>query len=265
MKPTTPLQSIVDPFVKEAGGELVSEIVGNKTPPPNADYLFRRYNVIAELKSLQDETFGEPLRKKLGARMAGWLERSNIIARGRNRIDSRHFAPECQREMADLIAAHLQNNVVKAANRQIGSTKQILKMPDAKGLLWVASDGDTGLQPLDVLSHLARILQKRGEDGSPQYSNIHALAYFNPRMLVRLPGSELPAMIWFSGPRDNEDQQLRLCLTELHEAWPKYVARAQGIEVKRVQVNATPPEGLRFWGISPRLPQIQINDFRRTK
>jgi len=265
MKPNTPLQSIVDPFVKSFGGELISAIVGNENPPSNADYLLRRHNVIAELKSLEDDSFGESLTQKLSDRMAGWLKRSNIVVFGTNRVEGRHFAPECQNEMADLVAGHLQNNVVKTANRQIESTKVFLKMPDAKGLLWVASDGNMGLLPGQVWSLLNRILQKKHKDGSPQYSNIHALAYFNPRMLAELPGADLPAMFWFSGTRYNDDKQLRICLTELYDAWPKYVACSQGIEVKRVEDNTPSLEGLQFSRVSPRLPQIEIKDPKRTK
>jgi hypothetical protein len=265
VKPTTPLQSIVDSFVKRFGGELIESLVGNENPPSNADYLLRCHNVIAELKSLEDDSFGESLTQKFSERMAGWLRRSNIVVFGANRVESRRFAPECQREMADLVAAHLQNDVVKAANRQIEGSKEFLKMPDAKGLLWVASDGNTGLLPDQVWALLNRILQKKHEDGSPQYSNIHALAYFNPRILVRLPGSDLPAVFWFSGARDNEDQQLGACLTELYNAWPTYIACMQGVEVTRVEGNTPSPEGLQFWGVSPRLPQIQIKDSRRAK
>jgi hypothetical protein len=47
------LESIVDPFVKRAGGERVSEIVGNNNPQSSADYLFQHFGVIAELTSLQ--------------------------------------------------------------------------------------------------------------------------------------------------------------------------------------------------------------------
>jgi hypothetical protein len=47
MKPAIPLQPIIDPFVKGFQAELVADMVGNNNPPPSADYLFRRHNVIA--------------------------------------------------------------------------------------------------------------------------------------------------------------------------------------------------------------------------
>jgi hypothetical protein len=55
-------------FVKAFGGELIRDIVG---PSPNfhdADYLFRKEGVIAELKVLTEDKLNDPeMRKKLGA------------------------------------------------------------------------------------------------------------------------------------------------------------------------------------------------------
>ena len=262
MKPTTPLQSIVDPFVKGVGGELVSELVGNNSPPSNADYLFRRHNVIAELKTLQADSFGDPFCRKLGDRMGDWHRDSRLLVYGTARIDSKNLSQECQNEMFDIMAAPLQKHVVNAANSQIASTKKLLKMPDAKGLLWVASDGNEDLKPDTVLFLLKRILAKKHADGKPCYSNIHALAYFSPRMLVEIPQFKQPAQFWFSGSRDPGDGQMLAFLSELYNAWPRYVAWAQGVPVRPVE--AVPPGDLRFLGVPPRMPKIKVADPNRT-
>ena len=46
-----PLQSLVDPFVKSAGGEIVAELIEQnlEQAPTQADYFFRHENVILEL------------------------------------------------------------------------------------------------------------------------------------------------------------------------------------------------------------------------
>jgi len=154
---------------------------------------------------------------------------------------------------------------VNAANTQIGSTKELLKMPDAKGLLWVASDGNEDLKPDTVLFLLKRILAKKHPDGRPCFSNIHALAYFSPRMLVELPQSGQPAQFWFSGSRDPGDRPMLSFLSELCNAWPQYVAWAQGIPVRPVGGTAVQPENLRFLGVSPRMPKIKVADPNRTE
>jgi hypothetical protein len=256
MKPTTPLQSIVEPFVKSIGGELISELVGNDSPPSSADYLFRRHNVIAELKSLQAESFGDPFRRKLGNRMGDWQRDGRLIVFGTTKVESKRLAPECQNDVFNVMASPLQKNVVGKANSQIGRTKEILNMPDAKGLLWVASDGNEDLQPNDVWFLLTRILQKTDENGTPLFSNIHGLAYFSPRMLVQMSQSEQPAIFWFSGCRHAGDSQLVACLNELYSEWPQYVARTQRIVVQQIGGR---PENVHFPGVLPRMPRIQIN------
>ena len=261
MKRTTPLQSIVDPFVKGIGGELISELVGNDSPPSSADYLFRRHNVIAELKTLQTESFGDPFRRKLGDRMGDWHRDGRLRVFGTTRVESKRLAPECQEDIFNVMASPLQRHVVGDANRQIKSTKEILNMPGAKGLLWVASDGNEDLQPNDVWFLLTRILQKKHKSGEPLFSNIHALAYFSPRMQVQLPQSKQPAIFWFSGCRQPDDQQMAACLNELYTAWPRYVARAQGIAVRHVDGT---PENLRFLGVPPRMPRIQVDNIEGT-
>jgi hypothetical protein len=260
MKPTTLLQSIVDPFVKCIGGELISELVGNNNPPSSADYLFRHHNVIAELKALQADSFGDPFCRKLGDRMANWHRDGRLMVYGTARIDSKRLMPECQNEMFDVMAEPLQKHVVNAANTQIESTKKVLNMPDAKGFLWVASDGNADLQPDAVWFLLNRILQKKHENGVPRFSNIHGLAYFSPRMLVERPQSKQPTLFWFSGSRQPQDQQMASCLNDLCGAWPQYVSLAQGVPVRLVDGKTVSPDSLRFRGVSPRMPEIQVSD-----
>jgi hypothetical protein len=61
-----PLQTVIDPFIRSCGGELVAELLGEAPNlPKNADYLFRRPGVIAELKSLQQGSCGEAFQKKI--------------------------------------------------------------------------------------------------------------------------------------------------------------------------------------------------------
>ena len=242
------------------GGELISELVGNENPPSSADYLFRSHNVIAELKALEADSFGEGFKRKLGDRMADWHGEGRLRVYGTVRIDSKRLSPDCQRDMFDLLTAPLQTRVVSAANRQIESTKEILGLHKAKGLLWVASDGNVDLQPETVWYPLRRILQKKRENGERQYSNIHGVAYFSPRMMVEMPQAKTPALFWFSGPRQNDDQEMRSLLSLLCDAWPQYVAWAQGVQVRMVAGKAVTPKNLRFMGVPPRIPNVQVGD-----
>ena len=253
------LESIVDPFVRRVGGERISEIVGNTNPHSSADYLFRRYGVIAELKSLQAGTFVESFQRKMTDLMGRWQREGKLIVFGTARVDSNRLSPECREEMFSVMTESLQKHVVAAANAQIKSTKRLLNLPDARGLLWVASDGNEFLQPNMVWYLLHRILKKKKANGDPAYSSIHGLAYFSPRMLGQIPGVAEPALIWFSGYRQR-DPKLQACLDELSNEWPKYVAWAQGIFIR----NATGTVAdVRFLGVQEKLMQIRLDENKK--
>jgi hypothetical protein len=258
MKPAAPLQSIVDPFVKGLRGELVSDLVGNNNPPRNADYLFRQPNVIAELKALEADTFCDSFRRKLGDRAAEWQRRGQLLVYGTARVDVHRLPPECQQELMDLMAKPVQR-IVKAADAQIASTKEILGLPAARGLLWIASDGNQDLQPDTVWFLLTRILRKTQEDGSRQYRHIHGMVYFSPRMIAEMPQTTLPVLFWFSGSRDDGDQEMKDLLGMLGTAWPQYVASAQSVQLRLVDKKNTLSD-LRFAGPPRPLPEIYMTE-----
>jgi hypothetical protein len=253
------LESIVDPFVRRVDGERISEIVGNINPHSSADYLFRRHGVIAELKSLQARTFVESFQRKMTYLMGRWQREGKLIVFGTARLNSSRLSPECREEMFSVMAESLQKHVVAAANAQIKSTKRLLNLPDARGLLWVASDGNEFLQPNMVWYLLHRILKKKKANGDPAYSSIHGLAYFSPRMLGQIPGVAEPALIWFSGYRQR-DPKLQDCLNELSNEWPKYVAWAQGIFIRNAKGTV---EDVRFLGVEEKLMQIRIDEDKK--
>ena len=59
------LEKEFDTCVKEIGGIKISTIVGSSPPFLNADYLFPEYEVIAELKCLEeDQIKNNSLKKK---------------------------------------------------------------------------------------------------------------------------------------------------------------------------------------------------------
>jgi hypothetical protein len=49
------VEALFDEFVVSAGGELVKTLIGNSPNFDNADYLFRNYRVVLELKALQED------------------------------------------------------------------------------------------------------------------------------------------------------------------------------------------------------------------
>ncbi len=250
------LQSIIDPFVKGVGGELVSDLIVSPNPPSNADYYFRRSNVIAELKSLQAGGYAASFHRKLADLTAKWHRQRRFLVFGTVQVQSSKLPEDCREEMFAAMAGSIQKHVIAKANEQIRSTKALLGKPDAKGLLWVASDGNSDFQPEVVWYLLNRVLQKKKESGDLAYSSIDGVAYFNPRMPAVIANQPAPALFWFSRPRRLEDDQsLKDCLSLLSSNWPKYVTWAQGTPVHDI---TGAPADLRFPG-ADKLPRIEPN------
>src|SRR5579884_1112830 len=132
MKPPQPLQLLIDPFVREFGGQVVADLIGANPTTKNADYVFRSHNVIAELKALENNTFSEAYRRKLGVLMGDWDRRVFLRVYGMQRIDSSRLNPICQNELFDLMGKPFQDNFIAKANTQIEQTKEFLKMPVAR-------------------------------------------------------------------------------------------------------------------------------------
>lgn len=264
MKRPTPLQPIIDPFVRDFGGEVIADLIGNVNPPRNADYLFRTDGVIAELKSLETNSFGESFRGKMRALMADWQRRRLLIVYGRTQVQIRRLSPVCQAEFLEVFGNPLRR-VLRNADDQIHETKALLNMSQAKGLLIVASDGNQDLVPYDIWFVLTRLLQKKHEDGRPRFSHIHALAYCNPRMLVRLPGSGQPTFLWLSGSRRNDDHELQSFLNRLSQAWFVYMGRLVGQQLDMKDWGSVPIEDITFSGARPRMPLIYVGNSDRPR
>lgn len=253
-----PLQPSFDRFVKAFGGELVSDLITGSNPPENADYLFRKQGFIAELKALENETFGESYKRRLGELIVSWTERRLLLIYGKDvPLSLRGIPPECQQEWIELLAKRIQRVFAKASS-QIGATKSLLGLPDAKGVILLASDGNVDLQPADVWSLLLRINAKKHPDGSFQYSNIDGMTYFNPRMPVSVPALPERAIFWICGFRKPGDESVADFLGQVGTAWHDFLARETGQVVKRYRSGSESLlENSTFSG-GPRMPKIDV-------
>ena len=71
-------------------------------------------------------------------------------------------------------------------------------------------------------------------------------------MIAEMPETTLPVLFWFSGARDDSDQ-------EMQAAWPQYVASAQRVRLHLVDKKNTPSD-LRIVGPPRPLPKIYMSD-----
>lgn len=196
-------------FVKTAGGETIPE----STESRRADFLFRKQNVVAELKTLKEEARQEHARK-LQTLVNDWMRRRLLRIYGRVAIELQKVHPICQQEWLDILQPPVER-IVGAANRQIRSTKNDLQVTSAKGLLLIANEGNLlYTTPADYLAVVSRVLQKRTQNGKARFSEINAVVYISFDMTRN---GLIPQ--WRAGFVDMADHQLRDFVNTLQHQW----------------------------------------------
>ena len=147
-------------FVKDFGGDLLSE-----GEAKSADFYFPDANMVTELKTLENEALMEhaAIVQKLAD---SWMRRRLLFAYGRVMISLRKLHPICQQEWLDELQPPVEN-IIRKANRQIRSTKQLMNRTDARGLLLIANEGNLlHTSPVDYMNLVARVLIKRSKWGT---------------------------------------------------------------------------------------------------
>lgn len=146
------IRTVFDRAVGDLGGKCL-----DVEPPPGlgvefADYFFPDENVVAELKCLTEDS--DP--NEFHALLRGWAERGLIPPPPTGitfRVYTRDLPEVCRREFFHAELDRIRNSTIKKANRQIRQTKEWLGRPEARGLLFLANDGNFHRRP-GLLSQL---------------------------------------------------------------------------------------------------------------
>lgn len=180
--------------VRKVGGEVLADRFGPSPAFENADYAFLEDGVVAELKRLERDTRSEPtFLARVSQLHQQWVREGKVsppALPGRQRVSTKDIPRECAQEIENILVSRVRR-VVEKANKQIKRTKEVLRTPNAKGLLLLANDGDIIFELDGVLHSLDRVL--RGK-----YRHINSVIYFTANQSVQGPGIPQPAKIWIA-------------------------------------------------------------------
>jgi hypothetical protein len=210
----------------EMGGELVSTLLPTKSPEhDNADFAFREWNIICELKVLEnDPNQRGALDRKAQALFDKWMGQGRILFYGTRRIDSSTLDRDMQWELAKLHSESVKR-ALKKANRQIRETKTALGMAGAKGHVVIVNDA---VPTLDPYTFAFAVHQSLGQ----HYSSINGVSLVTVNYVTSLKG--LPTKIKFWGNYTREDYCPSLdasYLNQFAETWSKYISDIEGQRV----------------------------------
>ncbi|MGA2231396.1 MAG: hypothetical protein ABSH22_10900 [Tepidisphaeraceae bacterium] len=224
--------------VRRAGGEVVERLLPTKSPAfDNADYIFRRDNVVAELKRLDKNVIGDPeFRAKLEKLYAKLMSEGRAPqVFGTVRVSVRQIAdldPRAAKEFLEPYKKRLAR-ILEKANSQIKDTACYFGIEKPMGLLIVANDGDVGFEldlMLFLLHHLLRTF----------YSSINGIIYFTANLTVDVPNFRA-SRIWVPLNIHDRPAVPEQLLRRLQRAWMNRVAALTGEPVLVKKIDSGSP------------------------
>jgi hypothetical protein len=204
------------------GGVRPASIDAACTTGLNADFVFPRDDVIAELKCLEEDPRDHgDFTTKVARLYAGWVRKGLVTqpSSGTLKIDTNTLPKVCQREFLKFVGAGIQAHA-KKANVQIRETKKSLKMPNAKGLLLLCNTGNRFLEPPAIGYFVWRAL-------GHQLSSINTLIIFSFGIGHSAPGVPLPIDFWVPSTRDNGADVPNEFLDRVRDAWMQEASAGQ--------------------------------------
>jgi len=209
------IESSFSEFVRKFGGRVLNDELGNNPTFQNADYVFDREKVVAELKCLEEDKLSDPeYLGKIEAILEKWKSLNLVESEPLETIWLDKLPQECAEELF-CFASQAIARVVKKANVQIRDTKESLQLTNYVGLLLIANDGNFALPPNIIDKILKYVLAKK-------FSSIDYYVLFSVNMVTAIPGIDSPCTIWQPRGRTDTNPAIENFLNRLCEEWIAY-------------------------------------------
>lgn len=222
-----------DKFVPDVGGQRVDEIVGPSPNFSNADYLFDKDGIIAELKCLQDNKLNDKeLNKKIVKICQKWRNRGYNIKITKNgwRATVSNLPQECSKEILRLYAKPIKKRIDKA-NKQIKDTKTKLNKENYKGVLLIANDGNLAVDPEHMYHILSRSMMNT-------HSGINAVIFFTVNYPGKAKLTNLDTLVWAGLNRPNLEPVNEEFFLKLQAGWSRHLEKLTKTVIPAVLLNS---------------------------
>ena len=225
-----PIEETLDEYVEEFGGELIKKNVSNPDFD-NADYLFKKYKIVAELKTLEKDFFSEDdYKKKLNELYAKWVEEKLVPSfREKLKIQTTDLPEKCQLEVANIVKKPLEKRISKA-NKQIKKIKEHFGIEDYKGVLILVNVGNYSLESEVVMYLVNRIV-------NTQCTGIDSIIYFTVNMKADIPDINKDILVWIDKHQNGTEGVSREFLNDFRDGWFKFLERKIGEDIPVISLD----------------------------
>ncbi|HKO98075.1 MAG TPA: hypothetical protein VJU86_13850 [Pyrinomonadaceae bacterium] len=219
-------------FVEEYGG-IVSDRLGEAPDKPkNADYIFHDAKVIAELKLLKEDPLtNKDFIKSRTRKTNEWLHKGYITEQQLSQVTKINQLPDtCYRDIVKLYMRPVKYHL-EQANKQIKATKLSMDLPDYKGLVFIASDGNYFIEPRHASRFIASIL-----DNETIYKSISTAVYLTVNVVTTRPDDQSLSRLWVNLYRDKKHfENVPLAfLKDIYNNWVEYYNELTGADLDNI-------------------------------
>ena len=211
------IERLFDEFIVHRGGQLVRDLVGKSPAFDNADYVFPKYEVVLELKTLQNDYLarGGYLNRLTHAfcKVAGVPD---ITPPGQVSVLA---TQNLFSELRDVKEEPLRR-ILKKANRQLRDTAIHFGLSDPRRVVLLNNDGLLSMGPDETVRLIASILGR-------EFSHIDAFVYFTTNFWLRGPEDE-PVHVWAPSCSIGRDSELAPFLAALGMDWFDFLGKRIG-------------------------------------
>lgn len=207
-------------FVRLVGGEVIEDLVPEPRTFKNADFLFRVFPLVAELKEIMTEFDRSP---KIGQGYITLLKRlmdENPTWRPALLGGPDEYPRWFSKEFLRLFRPAL-SRILKVANRQIRETKDHFDTTTPAGMLILVNDGFTALEPHVVRALVSDLLLY-------SYSEIDCFLYVTVNRYVEIEGSDVPRLLWAPTYSDRAPDNLVDFVDDLGRKWYDFLEEKIG-------------------------------------
>ncbi len=191
----------------------------------NADYFFKKYNVIAELKCLVDDKNNDKhFQCRIDDIFKKNLVNSGIVVFGSPVISTDQLSSECTKEIAELFRKPIRG-VMKKANKQIRETKSNMEMNDAHGLLILINNTNSAVDPSRVMWILNESFRR------DSFRSINSVLFLTLDLKATHPNLQDEVIVWIESYRDKGNLCPQALFDCLRNAIYSYWERALGKKI----------------------------------
>lgn len=231
-----PVEETFNEYVKQFGGQLISELLQTDPQrPQNADYYFPSHGVIAELKCFEKDLFNNRDDVERIGRIIKKNHESGLVDgyKGFRWLLGQEPLPSVYRRDMLSLARRYYENAIRKADKQIESTKKLLDLPNARGLVLLANDGNYFSHPEEAVGLIAQVMQQHF-----MASHLDGFVYFTINSVVKVPGNDRELLFWVPSYRKTGDE-LGDFVNLLGAGWGSFYAEKIGQDVPSFQTEDT--------------------------